>query len=248
MKYYTSLDDTDNYQLVVDMWDGEAYVSWVRPVSKELGFRALGQGAYEYPGSARIKDQPFFRTPSFVSLYYDASGCLYSKKILSQNPKLRSLAGDTITIETVLNKFEISKKTGILKKIDFYNPNQDNKMIIWKTYELSDHVECSGVWMPLRVVITERGLDERVVYKGEISVDPQTLRLLDTIEDASIFNEMMPAGCLVDDQIRKKIYIVTTADTLPNDVEALRKALERMAEQVLEQKEEAEMWEKRKKK
>jgi outer membrane murein-binding lipoprotein Lpp len=46
----------------------------------------------------------------------------------------------------------------------------------------------------------------------------------------------MPAGCVVSDRIRKKNYITTTVDTLPNDVEAVKQALEKMLEQAEEQK------------
>jgi predicted ATP-grasp superfamily ATP-dependent carboligase len=40
----------------------------------------------------------------------------------------------------------------------------------------------------------------------------------------------------VDDDIGKRSYTVTTIDALPNDVEAVRKALEKMLEQAQEQK------------
>ena len=39
----------------------EKHVSWVRPVSKKLGFRAFESGVYEYSGHAVIKKQPFIK-------------------------------------------------------------------------------------------------------------------------------------------------------------------------------------------
>ena len=113
-------------------------------------------------------------------------------------------------------------------------------MYAWKTLEFSNHVEVSEIWIPLRIVETRRNLDGKESYIGIFSVDPKTLRLFDKVKDPSIFNEAFPAGAVVNDQIRKRSYIVTPVDTLPNDVGALTKALEKMVEQALEQKEEAE--------
>ena len=235
IKFYTNPNDADSDIFYVTMWDGKECVTWHRSVSKKPGFRSLGQGAYEYPGSASIHSRPLVNIPSYVRFYYDGSLRPFSKSVLEHDPKLGNLVGDTIIIETTSNKFEFSKKTGVLKKLDY----RDSEMTVWKTYEFSNHVECSGIWIPLRIVNVWRESDGRETYKGIFSVDPKTLHLLDKVDD-SIFYEALPTGCLVNDLIRKKIYTVTTADTLPNDVGALTKALEKMVEQALEQKEEAE--------
>ena len=239
VKYYDDPSNEDLYKFYVNMWNGEEFVTWVRPVSKESGVRSLGSGIYEYPGHATIYNQPFTETPSSVAFFTNM------KAIAGRNPKLVDITRDTISIETKRNKFEFSKKTGALKKLDYYN----SKMTIWKTYEFSNHVEHSEIWMPLQIMIIGRELDGSVWYTTEISIDPETLRILDEIDNPSIFKETLPAGCVVNDTIRKQSYIVTTADTLPNDVEALKKTLEKMLEQAQEQAEavEKEAAEKKKK-
>jgi len=69
-------------------------------------------------------------------------------------------------------------------------------------------VERSGIWIPLKIV--------RIIYsndwftKSEEIVDPETLRLLDAVEDASIFNAALPVGCDVRDRIRNRSYTVKT--------------------------------------
>ena len=240
VKVYDNPNDADVYRLHVGMWDGKEYVSWIRFVSKRPGSRALSSGVYESPGNAMITSLPFDPIPFFLSFYYDPASRPFAKMVPLQNPQLDDFSGDTITIKTRWNNFIFSKKTSALERLDCYSPGTDDKMIAWRTYDFSEHVEISGVWLPLRIVITERGLDDRLWSKGEFSVDSKTLRLLDKMDDSSIFNETLPAGCFVDDQVRKKSYQVTTADTLPTDVEALTKTLEKMVEQTLEQKEEAE--------
>jgi len=246
---YYNPNDTGNYDLKVNMWDGKEAVVWSRSVSTNRGFRAFGLGTYEYPGHAAIHSQPIIKIPPFVEFYYDMSSLPFAKSVFGQNPKTGGLSGDTIRIETQSNKFEFSKKTGALEKLVYYSINPNKEIVVWKTYEFSDHVEVSGVWMPLRIVETMYQLSsENVYYKTEFSVDPKTLRLLDKVDNPSIFNEALPARCAVNDQIRKKVYTVTTADTLPNDVEALKKALDKMLEQAQEQKKAVEAQEQEKKK
>ena len=64
-----------------------------------------------------------------------------------------------------------------------------------------------------------------------MSVDPQTLRLLDKAEDPSIFSEPLPAGCVVTDEIRKKRYRVTAEGALPDDAEAIQAELPEQADE-----------------
>jgi len=219
VKYYTHPTDIGVHTFSVYMWDGREFVSWRRFARKEIGSRILSQGVYENQGSVEISSQPVGVEGSpFVSVL-----CLPATEVaLGLNLKLRNITKDTITMETELDEedeflqFEFSKKTGALLKINFY----DGPKTIYKTYELSGHVECSGIWIPLRIVETKPETGGNYCYKKEYTIDPQTLRLLDEVKDPSIFNEALPAGCHVTDLIRKKEYIVTTADTLPNDVEA----------------------------
>ena len=243
-KEYDKPGDTSAYRLTVDVWDGEEFVSLFRPVSKEVGRRALKSGAYEYPGHAVILSPPMPRVPDYAQFFFDALRCSFIKLIPEYNPQLRNITGDSIIIETTWCKVEFSKKTGAIKKFDHYNYNtkraehyNNEEKIPWKTYEFSDHVECSGVWIPLRCVGTYLTPTGEPWCKKEYSVDPKTLRLLDTVDDLSIFKENLLAGCAVTDQIRKKTYEVTTLDTtLPNDVDAIQKMLEKLLEQADEQK------------
>ena len=202
-------NDADASDFHVTMWDGKEFVEWKRQVIKdEPGFRALGLGIYEDPGEAIISGRP--ETPPFVSYCYcthyaDRYCVPFSKTIPEQNPKLVSTAGDTITIEAAighaLRTFTFSKKTGALKTFVYATPNRENEMIARETSDYFDHVECSGVWIPLRSTHISREHDGRVFAKTEVSVDPKTLRLLDKVEDASIFSKALPAGCIVNDQI-----------------------------------------------
>ena len=59
--------------------------------------------------------------------------------------------------------------------------------------------------------------------------------MLDAV-DVSIFSDVLPAGCVVNDDIEKRVYTISTVDTLPNDVEAVKQVLEKMLEQAEEQK------------
>ena len=238
-KYYDDPSDTNVYSFTVRMWNGKESVAWVRPVSTRPGSRDLGQGVYEHAGNAGINGTPLSRIPPFVSFYYDTSSNPFAKTVRLHNPKLGDFAGDTVTIETLLNKFVFSKKNCALEGVYYYNPigdTRDDKTVAWVTYELSDHVELSGIWIPLRIVITGPEPSGREKPKVEISVDPKTLRLLDKVEDPSIFNEQLPAGCMVNDTTRKKSYMVKTVDRLPNDVDAIQKMLEKLLEQADEQK------------
>lgn len=236
MKVYNSPNDVNVYRLYVNTWDGKEFVSLDRPVSQNPGSRALGPGVYEYPGHAVIQSQPYGRIPSFVGFYYDTASHPFAKSVPVQNPQLGDIKEDTITIETSLNQFEFSKKNGALKRVTYYWSSKNNERKVRKTYECSDHMDFSGIWMPLRIIVTERDfVDGRVTYKGKVSVDHKTLHLIDKVDD-SLFNEPLLAGCGVNDRIRKKVYAVTMVDTLSNDVEAVKKALEEMLEQAEEQK------------
>lgn len=247
-KFYDNPSDVDKYELDIKIWNGEEYVSWRRLVSREPGFRSLGHGVYEHSGSASIKGRPFVGIPQIALIFCNYSARPFEKVILNQEPKLASLDGNSITIDTLGYKFEFSKKNSALERLTFYTWNEDDNRVPSRTYDLSNHVERARVWIPLQ--ITEKEYDDQgnLDAKAEYSVDPQTLRLYDKVEDSSIFNEVLPAGCVVNDQIRKKTYMVTTADTLPNDVEALKKALDKMLEQAQEQKAAVEAQEQEKKK
>ena len=236
--YNTNPIDTNDYELVIDTWNGEEYVSWTRVISTSPGFRVLGQGIYEHPGGVVIKNRtPFYgELPYFLEFNFEEFPRSFAETVPNQNPRL-VLSGNTIIIETEWNKFEFSKKTGILEKLFFYTWDKDDQRVIGQTYDFSNHIELSGIWIPLNI-IGKVWFENKVISKVDISVDSTTLRLLDKMDDPSIFNEVLPAGCAVKDQIRKKSYIVTTADTLPNDVEALRQVLEKMLEQAQEQAEE----------
>ena len=248
LRYYGHpQNDVDVYSLDVTMWNGKELVEWKREVSKnDQGFRILSPGVYEHPGEAVISNRP--RTPLFVRFCYDTFYAdmylyLFAKTVPEQQPKLQTLVGDMIvieaTIEKALHKFEFSKKTGALKRFDYYYPDKENRLALRRTREFLEHIACSGFWIPLRTRETSWCLDGSASVIVEMSVDPKTLRLLDAIEDSSIFQAVMPAGVMVEDQIRKTNYFVTTADALPNDVEALKEALEKMLEQAQEQAEEA---------
>ena len=239
-KCYNNPNDANSYDLFVDMWDGEESVSWERRVSTKQGYRALGAGLYENPGTAVIKS--FHGVPGFALPYYDESRRPFSEIVPEQNPRLGGLSEDKVIIETDKNRFEFSKKTGALERLDFYFLDDNKKRrgrLSHSMYAFSNHVERSGFWLPLRVFLTGVQPDGTVVFKTEVSVDPKTLRLLDKVEP-SRFRETLPVGCDVTDKNRKTSYTVTTADTLPTDVDALKKVLDKMLEQAQEQKAEAE--------
>ena len=239
----------DEYRLIISVWDGKKHVELTRFISKMPGHRALGQGIYEMPGGAIIKSYGR-KIPSFVEFYFDFDKNLrlFTETVPEKDPRV-TLSENTVTIETEMNQFVFSRKTGALERLLLYAQYaDDHDKKVTETWDFSNHVERSGVWIPLKIVTATRFEDG--ILKTEQCVDPKTLRLLDAVEDESVFNEALPAGCGVLDEIRKISYTVTTADTLPNDVEALTKTLDKMLERVLEQKEEAEkeMREKRKEK
>ena len=229
-KSYNNPNDDDKYKFTVAMWNGKEYVEWDRFLSKKQGILALWQQG----GSAVVNGHPYRRIPLFVEFLYDAKSIPLGKSILRQYPKLGNLSVNTITIETVLYKFEISKKTGALERVISYNWDEDDEPFAGTTYDLSHHVERSGIWIPLRITRTVCYQKDKI--KMEMTADPETLRLLDKVENPSIFSEQMPPGCVVTDDVRKKSYIVKTVDTLPNDVDAIQKMLEKMLEQADEQK------------
>lgn len=240
MKCYNNPNDTNSYDLFVNMWDGEEHVSWIRRVSTNQGYRALGAGIYENPGTAVIKSS--HGVPGFALPNYDESRRPFSEIVPEKNPRLGGLSEDKVIIETEENRFEFSKKTGALERLEFYFLDDNGKRrrgVADTTYAFSNHVERSGVWLPLRVFVTRVQPYGAVVFKTEVSVDPKTLRLLDKVEP-SRFRETLPVGCDVTDKNRKTSYTVTTADTLPTDVDALKKVLDKMLEQAQEQKAEAE--------
>ena len=223
-KRYDDPADASVYHFTVKMWDGKELVSWERFVDKKPGFRALESGVFEQPGSAEISSQPDDEIPTGITdilFFFDDFPCTFAETVPKQNPKLGSVSGDTVTIETKGNKFVFSKKTGTLERIDHYSDPKTKT--VYKTYELSGHVECSGVWIPLRIVETYFVRGERLGI-SEISVDPKTLRLLDKVEDKSIFKAALPVGCVVHDGIRKKSYTVKTVGM--EFVEAWERVLE----------------------
>jgi len=239
VKYYTSPTAKNDYQLVTYIWDGAKFTTWFRTISEKPGFRARRQGIYEHPGTATIMSERLYgEIPSFLAFYFDEDSRLLSKSVSEQNSKI-SLVDNTIIIETEWNKFEFSKKTGYLEKLISYDYDENDKKFIRKMWDFANHVEQSGVWIPLKVIETEWSKGE-IFMKAEYTVDSSTLRLLDTVTDVSIFNEALPAGCFVSDEIKKRSYRVTTINSLPNDINALKQALDKMLEQAQEQKEAAE--------
>ena len=221
-KRYDDPADASVYHFTVEMWDGKELVSWERFAGKKPGFRALESGVFEQPGIAEISSQPDDEIPTAITgilFFFDAFPYTFAETVPKQNPKLGSVSGDTVTIETKGNKFVFSQKTGTLERIDYYSAPKT----VYKTYELSGHVECSGVWIPLRIVETYFVRGERLGI-SEISVDPKTLRLLDKVEDKSIFKAALPVGCVVHDGIRKKSYTVKTVGM--EFVEAWERVLE----------------------
>jgi hypothetical protein len=230
-------NDADVCLFGVYLWDGKEGVEWERTVMQNhQGFRALGTGMYEDPGRAAIQSRP--RVRSYMRFCYDWRCRPFSKIVPEQNPRLGNLSESTIPVEVIdergVKTFEFSKN-GTLKRIVSYYPDENNKRAIRDVHEFSNHVECSGFWLPLKIVDTTCYPDGRLISKMEFIADPKELRLLDKI-DPSLFSVVFPAGCSVDDEIRKKKYKVTTADTLPTDVDALKQTLENMLEQAQEQK------------
>lgn len=227
-KYYPDPADTNSYKFSVQVWNEKEYIKWDRVVDGRPGFRVLGHGIYEAPGTAEIRGRPLgdIIIPFDILFLFDVFPRTFAQTVPEQNPTLGRVMGSTITIETERNTFVFSKKTGALEKIDYLDKGKINS-----TVKLSSHVERSGVWLPLRFIFIEGKEDIT-----EVSVDPKTLRLLDKVEDDSIFSETLPAGCYVNDYIKKTNYTITTLDNPPQDVEALQKVLDKMLDQAEEQK------------
>jgi REP element-mobilizing transposase RayT len=235
VKYYNDSNDTNDYLLVVDIWNGTEQVSWVRSVSRKFGFRVLEHDMYEHSGSTTIKSRPSVQIPYFASLFYDTSFRPFEKTVLNQDVKFENLSEKTFSLDTLWNRFEFAKKDGALKRFSSFIKEEDGRKLVLEASELTDHVERSGVLIALQIVMHEYNEKGGVVYKGMVSVDPKTLRLLDSV-DSSVFSATLPTGCFVRDQIRKRNYTVRTVDTLPNDVEAIKKTLDKMLEQAEAQK------------
>jgi len=224
-----------DYELAVDMWDGKEHASWSRLISQKPGFRMLKQGVYEHPGSVVVTDRNSFATPpSFVMFCLDESLRPFAETVPKQSPKL-ALAGNTVTVETEGNRFEFSRKTAALERLSSYGRDEDGKRIVIRTLDLSDHVERSGVWIPLKIV-DKVWLNNQVIMKAEQTADPKKLRLLDKVDAPSTFNETFPAGCFVKDDIRNKSYRVATPAPLPSGAEALKQTFEKMLGPAQEQK------------
>lgn len=236
IKDYGNTNDTNVYSFAVNIWDGNKAVEWMRHVSQKPGSRLLGGNVCEAPGAASILSQPC--RPFFVFFYYLTNDRPLAKVLSEKNSRLTSIAGDVITIETEISKFSFSKKTGALEQIISYDvkpPPNDNEKMIWNSFNLSNHVECSGFLIPLRFIRIWYDENGKIKTRDEYSVDPQTLRMLDEV-DVSIFSEVLQAGCVVNDEIEKRDYTVTTVGALPKDVEAVKKSLEQMLEKAQEQK------------
>lgn len=236
IKEYDNTNDTNVYSLAVNIWDGNKFVERKRHVSTTPGSRFLGGNVYESPGAASILSQPC--QPLFLSFYYLGGDLPLAKVISEKNVRFISTDGDVISIETKVSKFLFSKKTGALEKIVSSSaewPKNDSERKIWQTLELSNHVDCSGFLVPTRILRILYARNGKIEDKYEYVVDPQMLRLLDAV-DVSIFNEALPVGCVVNDDIEKRVYTVSTVDKLPNDVEAVKQALEKMLKQADEQK------------
>lgn len=237
IKDYNSPDNTDIYEFIVQLWDGNKNVLWKRSVSKKPGSRALGNDVYESTGVAVIESPSSSQVPSFMEFcYWDDAPV--AKVISGCSPRLAPLKGDEISIEAGYRKFLFSKKTGALVKIILYqsNPDPHNKeMMIRTTHDLSNHVERSGCLIPLRMVRMLYGFNGELSQRDEYSADPQTLRLLDKIDDA-LFIEKLPAGVNVVDKISRRSYTLTAMDEKPNSVEAVEQILEKMLKQAEDQK------------
>ena len=236
IKDYGNTSDTNVYSFAVNIWDGNKAVDWTRHVSQKPGSRLLGGNVCEAPGSASIRSYP--SRPIFLFFYYLANDPPLAKALTDKNSRLTSIVGDVITIETVATKFSFSKKTGALEKIISYDnsqPPNDNEKIIWNSYNLSNHVECSGFLIPLRIIRNWHDEKMKIKVRDEYFIDPQSLRMLDAV-DVSVFSEALQSGCAVNDAIEKRSYRITTVGTLPKDVEAVEKTLEKMLKQAEEQK------------
>jgi hypothetical protein len=217
------------------MWNGDEYISWARPVAVDVGFRDMGHGIYESPGSATIRNTPGSGIAYFDWVLYGVFDSQnLNNTILNQEPQIKQNTSDRVVIETLRNKFEFSKRNGTLLQLVYFSYPKNGQKTVWKTYTLSNHIECNGVWIPLQIALDEQvGSDK--TFKMKIFVDPKTVRVLDAV-NASAFCTVLPTGCMVNDAIRKTEYMVTTLDTTLNDVDTIQKMLDQMLEQAEEQK------------
>lgn len=219
--------------LFVCMWDGKEFVKLTSAISDVSETHSSKEIPFELPRTAVISDA-LYRCPSLLSFCCDALGRPISKTVLDDDPKLVAVSGDTITIEGKTRKFEFSKKTSALKRIEDYYFSNSNQRTLYQSYDFSDHVECSGVLIPLRIVNNYIPCNGPQL-KNEWCIDPKTLHLLDKV-DVNLFHEPLPVGCRVTDQIRKTEYTVTTPDTtLPQDVKSVQMILDAMIDQAEKQ-------------
>jgi hypothetical protein len=238
-KWYDNPNDTNTYLFAVEVWNGKEALSWHRPVAQLAGFRALGEGRFETPGSATISAISTPQVPYFLSMYYEEPLRPIATMALLQHTKCVENTETKIVLETIQYRFEFSKKNGALEKLVSSAPvpgRDPEKLMKMVTYEFFRHVNVSGILMPLEVKIVRWDFDGNLMSKGEFHVDQKKLRLYDKIDD-NTFQFELNTGCLVNDQIRKREYRVTTlAANPPQDVEAMKKTLEKMLEQAEEQK------------
>ena len=217
----------------INIWDGKEFVRWYP------GRHILDkQGRCEYvSGYARITDWceshlMFLRLFGYNSRKNNRlSFHPFEEWITECDPKIERPDRDTITIDTELYKFEFSKKSGILKRFTFFQPvwdeennkEKEGERYVDEIYDFSNHVERSGIWLPLTVTISEPVRKTKLgLPSGEVidtsmggtvtySVDPDTLRLLDQAEDPSVFTANLPVECSVEDKIRKDKYTIKKA-------------------------------------
>lgn len=214
-KWYDNPNDTNTYLFVVEVCDGTEALSWKCPTAPIVGFRSLGEGRFESPGSATINADNISRVPDFLSMYYETPLRPIATMALLQHPKCVENTETKIVLETIPYRFEFSKKTGALEKLVSSAPGRDpEKLMKMVTYEFSRHVNVSGILMPLEVKITRWDFDGKVTSRGEFHVNQKELRLYDKTDDNTFLFDL-PPGCLVNDQIRKREYRVATLDAQP---------------------------------
>jgi hypothetical protein len=222
---FSSTNDVNPYSFSVETWNGKQNVRWEK-LSIENG-----------SGGATIRPHSGVTIPGFAVIFYDwyNGSKPYDKTVPTCDPKLDGSSGDTIFIHTTSYKLGLSKRTGSLKSLTIHELDSAGKKTDrYNEDYFADHVERSGIWIPLRV---SRNLStEGYKRKEEYIVEPKTLRLLDKVDD-SVFEVSLKAGCGVYDYFKKRAYTVTTLDTNPpQDIEDLKKMLDTMLKQAEEQK------------
>ena len=103
LKRYNRPNETNRYLRTVSIWDGNKSMTRMSHVSPEPESPFLGGRMCESPGIAFIKSRPLFR-PFFLD-YCLTGNRPWAKVISKGNPRLTSIAGDAITIETEFSKF-----------------------------------------------------------------------------------------------------------------------------------------------